>query len=398
MPKIIYVFFLQLIFSNFAFALYAESLRSKFLIDPVTDELSFEQLSDLLELAHESGQQELILEVKDKYGVEEDKGLHNLIKGCDMLSHTNAGYYRRGTKQEYTTSKHRPDLILTEIWDENTYQKIEKAFKYQMREETLSFNLVLVEWPIICMKRKSILFDSFGTFIHELSHFLHDDELKDIHPLNFLNSDDYVLKHLMSPEGEYFAFYNEAIALSGIKHLERKTPKFWMEKHLDNELNIIDEQKFQNYILNVLGYRSKFKDFFDKLIVHSYENDLKQLDRYKQYLELFEQNLEIAYKNLDVYKHNQKIYQKNIELIENNIEIIQKSIEHRGRYDEEDLAEQERELKLEKDKLAKSKVKIPEQLKEIEFCQQMIDLSQLTIDEQKEQLQVLKSKFSQLTE
>ena len=269
------VLFFTLFTSLNSFALTLEELDKKFIQSSERGPLKIEHLHKIESALHELGMSDYLLKLKDKLRVNTLEGVSNYVHACQTETDV-LGYYRRGSTRTLKRSIQYGEDLFAKDWGPEAANLMEKAYKYNVENNNSYVSLVIMEWPIICIRPNQKFGSILSTFVHEVVHFVNDDEL----PTNYSHADDemdFVQKNLMSSGGEFEAYLASGMIINEMqKQFDIRLRSALMRYFKDGV--VYDHKGLQNYILQELGYATRFRNQYRKGIVEDYNANISELD------------------------------------------------------------------------------------------------------------------------
>ena len=359
-------------------ALTQEELNQSFIGASERGPLRIEHLLKIESALHDLGMGDYLLNLKDKLRVDTLEGVSNYVHACQTETDV-LGYYRRGVTRSFMQSIEYGQDIFAKDWGDDAAKLIEKAYKHQIVNMNSHVALVIMEWPIICIRPNQKFGSILSTFAHEVTHYVNDDEL----PMDYSQTDDEIdfsEKNLMSAGGEYDAFQASGKVINVIqKEFDIRIRSALMQYFEDGE--VVDSQGLKNYILFELGYGQRFKKEYREGIVRDYNQNISDESFLRKLLYNYQENLRVNEFNLNVYRSNLGIYQQNIEIHGGNHEIVKSAIARGNRkYTQSDLDALQRKIAGAKSQLESAKQKLSECEAAIRFYKNMITFTEASLD------------------
>jgi len=359
-------------FSSMA-ALSLEDLNSVFATKNDLGPMSIEKIRQLDEAFYELGIQEQFIQLQMKLDRHELDFLPQILHVCELEEDT-LGTYQRGESLS-TNSTIGPDSNIDDLkvfWAISDPEKfIEENYKTQILNNGPYVSLMVMQWPVICIRPNMTLANVISTFAHEIEHFIGDEE-KEIDLTKFTSEHDYVQKELVSSGGEFEAYQAGAkVDIVLEEYMQRKNYSTLL-KFFNDEGELTNENGLKKYILKTLDYESKFINNYRDIIVKSYNYKVDHYNSLIDWFALYESNYDISLGNLEVYESNIKVYENNIEYYE--------------------YYKNEAKVKEIKTKLEQTKADIIKTTNAIRFYQNMIELKFTTlneVDSELSQIQIL---------
>jgi len=351
------------ILSNQVFGdLLREDFEKKFLINQKIDSpLTLQNIERLEDAFHQIGMQEIINNFLLKLKLSNLNEARAYVHSCE-LENDLLGQYQRGViKTEYKTMVYSSQNFndLEAFWKPNAdlQKAIDNAYKLEILNNGHYASLVLIEWPILCIRPGMILGEAVSTFAHEIQHFLGDEE-KSVDYTIYENENDYVNKRLVQSGGEFEAYKLEAKVLLKLHNeglYDSMKDYGALLSFFNEDGEMIDSKGVKTIILDDYNYKEKFITQYRKNIKREYQNALAQSKTMIYFKDFLYEVLNENQQNQQILEGNLDIYNDNIETFENNIRIVLESIAEGGQYTQEDLNKwtsdkNEAELNVEKTK------------------------------------------------
>ena len=307
------LFFILLISVKAIAALTIEDLKSTFLTKAEIGPMSYEKLIELEDALIDIGRDDIIIKLQDKLQRHNISFLSSIIHVCELEDDT-LGTYQRGSSTIYTQAL-SPDADTSDLrvfWGRgDILDNINSAYKYHTTNNGIYASLVVMEWPVICIRPEKMLANNLATFAHEVEHYLGDEE-KALDITKYESEADFVIKNLYKSGGEFDAYQAGALLYHNLyEEIGYETPQSFM-RFFDHEGIVIDPQGLEKFILNDLGYEVGFKNIYRKQIIDSYNEEVNDYNNLTNWFELYAENLRIS-------EYNESVYLKNIEVYDNNI-------------------------------------------------------------------------------
>lgn len=369
MVKILLIF---LISFNALAALSEADLRKVFLSKDEIGPISLEKIIELDDALTEIGMQDVIVRLQLKLDHHEFEFLPSIIHVCELEGDT-LGTYQRGTtwtqRGALSPDTDIKDLrIYWEIADPEKY--LEENYRVQIVNEGAYASLVVMEWPVICIRPGQSFKSVIATFVHEVEHFIGDEEKK-VDYTHYESEEDYIQKRLLQSGGEYEAYQAGAQVYINLNAILNVKTSSTLMTFFDESGELINSQGLQNYILKTLDYKTKFVNWYRDDLVNSVNSKVENYNTLLSWFDLYEQNRNINFSNIDVYENNIKTYENNIKYYEY--------------YNNADKAQEMR------DKLAQAKKDIQSAKSAIIFYENLIELKFSTLNELDQEIESLRS-------
>lgn len=319
------------LFSLNAWALSEEELNQNFIGANERGPLKTEYLLKIESALHDLGMSDYLLNLQDKLRVNSLEGVASYVHACETEADT-LGYYKRGVTTTFKQSVQYGEDLFAKEWGPEAASLIEKAYKHQVVDMHSYVALVIMEWPIICIRPNKKFASILSTFVHEVTHFVNDDEL----PTHYSQAEDemdFVQKNLMSAGGEFEAYQASAKLIEELQNsFDVRVRSALMRFFKDGE--VYDREGLKDYILNGLGYAQRFRNEYRSGIVNDYNQNITQIDflyrlehSYQQNLNVYQQRLNIFQRNAHAYKEEIKSSQKAVIFYQNMLTFTQASID-----------------------------------------------------------------------
>lgn len=365
------VFFLMLFFSLQVFsALTIEDLKQTFLDESQLGPMSYDKLVELEDALIDIGREDIIQKLLEKLNRDQLSFLSSIIHVCKLEGDT-LGTYQRG-ETSIQKSSLEPDA---DIYDLRAYWQradlldvINAAYKYEVLNTGVYAALVVMEWPVICIRPGKMLANNLATFAHEVEHFLGDEE-KALDITTFENEQDYIIKNLYRSGGEFDAYQAGAMLYHNLaSEVGYQTPQSFM-RYFDADGILLDPMGLETFILDELGYKDNFKANYRSQVVNSYNETVSDYNTLTEWFALYENNL-------DVYLYNQDVYTGNIPIYERNKRI------YANRGDTEKVQAMELKIQAARENLQKAK-------EAILFYENIIELKISTLDDLQKDISII---------
>lgn len=385
------IFLLLFIVSAHSWALTLEELDQKFIGASERGPLRAEHLTKIESALHDLGLGDYLLNLQEKLKVNNLNDVANYVHACQTEKDT-LGYYRRGTKRTMIQTIQYGQDIFAKEWDAETAKLIEKAYRHQVVNNNSHLSLIIMEWPIICIRPNQKFGSILSTFVHEVTHYVNDDE-KGLSMVHVENETDYVEKYLMKAGGEFEAYQSSGKILNEIEKTFNKRFRPQLMTYFENG-EVIDSQGLKNHILLSLGYKTRFINQYRQGIVEEYNSNIRNESTLKRFRYNYEENERINKHNLEVNKHNLEVYKSNIRVYENNLEIVMSAISRgRTRYNQSDIDRLNSQIESAKQKIESATKDVQLCKEAIKFYQNMVTFTDASLDQIQRDQRDLKEKI-----
>lgn len=260
------------------------------------DDLSPESLAPVFELFRADPESSALLDsVLSKLGATDPHEISKILVLGSSHNHllmSERGHYQPGAIKTYEVPY---DVTGKLQWaDEEITARSTQAFRTGQDELGYAKRLTFKDAPEICVVSGMSLLDTFQVFVHEFSHFLGDESVAFLDPLEFGSLEAYIQHMLYGPGGEIPARVAQMRALAktdGKGHTKTVQDHFF---NSDGEL--IDRSGLENHVLDDLKYRIKMTKGFKESVAYTVTSTSNQLNRlrfeWKPSLELYRESLE----------------------------------------------------------------------------------------------------------
>ncbi len=224
--------------------------------------VDYKELEPLLEKIKSSKYAYLIKEAKKRFGIDSDEELTQLIHVCKFKSKTTKGKFIADVSRIYQSNFQIKDNK-EEYFLKTFKESLKPNFFFVRGIKPLSnlFTSMVYDGQnsSICIGYKLNQEQASSTLVHELTHYVEND-LINHEPAAHLNLEEGIFYSLNRSGGEKQAFTNQMryqIERSSKPSEVESIVKYW-NNSIDKNGNIIDEDKFDNMILNDLNYKRGF--------------------------------------------------------------------------------------------------------------------------------------------
>lgn len=358
-------------------ALTVEDLKKTFLTKADLGPMSYEKLVELEDALREINREDIIEKLMNKLDRYELSFLSSIIHVCELEGDTLGTYQRGQSKTSMQTLEHDDDINdLRIFWDRaDILDVINRVYKYQVINNGVYASLVIMEWPVICIRPGYMLANNLATFAHEVEHFLGDEE-KSFDITHYENEQDYVIKNFYRSGGEFDAYQAGAMLYHNLKEqIGYKTNQSYM-KFFDSQGIIIDPAGLEKMVLDEMEYREGYISYYRSQVVESYNDKVEELNRLRDWFELYEKNLSINISNKEIFQNNIKAYENNINYYEY--------------YNRPDKVQEM------KDKIDQAKIDIEDASKAILFYTNIIELKAASLDNAQKEMSFVQDLLFQL--
>lgn len=324
----------------------------------------FSKIKDLLESVDED---EILKKALERSQFSNYNELRQIISVCTIEEQNTLGHYTSGEENIYYTTRKFEEVDQGIQISTNIQKYIDKAYKSKIIEE-IRYNKVIVKAaPKVCLRGGRTLLSTALTLVHELSHFVYDNE--HIESLNHHStSEDYINSKIYDEGGEVNAYLLSAkLSLA----IEEKYGVQSSQKLLDviTDINAVDTLGLEKYILDDLGYRSKLSDQYAKSEERRQEEIISEQNRLLDFQVVYFENYRINKSNIEIMKsniagHNKQLasiakyileLRSNIKIFKSNLKLIEKSP---ARFSQSDKDNQLNSLKKTNENIAKAQEQV----------------------------------------
>lgn len=308
---------LALLFSSLSLAsLSDEKLKSVFLTTADLGPLSLEKLQEIEDALHEIGHHDKVSNMMSKLGLDQLSSLSSIIHSCDIPPHQLGTYTRGAISTIRKVQSPNADIQdLQAFWGSaDILERVNQAYKSYVVDQKSHAELVIIEWPVICIRPDKSFSSVISTFVHESIHFLGDEEQIEQY-LDYDSENDYVYKTLRKSGGELEAFIGATqVEIELLKRFPHAVKRNRMLDFFDQNAEVIPSylSRLENYILQDLGYETSFRTRYRNLAVNSFNKKVHDLNALEASIGLYEYNLEVFQKRYEIYRR-----QKDSEAMEN---------------------------------------------------------------------------------
>ena len=372
----IFSLFFSICFSLFA-ALAQEDLKKTFLTDADIGPMSYEKLVEFEDAFRDINRADVFEKLYEKLDRDQISFLSTIVHVCKLEGDTLGTYTRGQSRTSMQTMRPEDDINdLRIFWGRgDLLDVVNKAYKYYVENNGVYASLVVMEWPVICIRPGKMLANNMATFAHEVEHFLGDTE-ESIDITQYKNEADFVTQYYYQAGGEFDAYSAGALLY---KSLEREigylTPQSFM-KFFDEEGIILDPDGLEKFVLDELEYRQNFVSTYRSLVVNSINEITSEINTLNQWFDLYEENLEISLYNEGIYLRNIGVYQRNKSIYQNRGNLAK-------------VEEMQRKIDQANIDLAKTKAAIT-------FYENIVQLKTSTLDDAQKELSFVQDLFMKL--
>tara|TARA_Y100000768_G_C23990477_1_gene692181 strand:- start:1826 stop:2893 length:1068 start_codon:yes stop_codon:yes gene_type:complete len=314
-----------------------EDLENTFIEDSTYRALSIQELEAIEAGLFELGLQEKWNHLEENLGLTEKLAISQYIRTCELELDVQ-GTYQRGQTRTYQQGLvygldlSRPELIFDRP---DILEQMENSYQWYAENNEVYISLVIQEWPILCIRPGMKFGRVLSVFVHELEHYLGDNNK--VYTLDDLSDpSDFADLELRRSGGEYNAFIEGSKILIQLENQYNWNSYDPILNFFSSSGELVDEEGFVLHILFDLSYMDRFRNNYQTKL-NDYQNDLSHDRNFLQNLvNTYTQNRDISQYNITVSEDNIRILERNKSIFRRNNQIAQlraaeTSLEHNRR-------------------------------------------------------------------